>query len=139
MALDYVAQNLSDRGMPKIMNGDWNDTLDHIGTQGKGETVWGAFFWGYILKISLELIELRGDQENLARFQAIYAQLGKTVNEFCWDGEWYVRAFRDNGAVIGTDAHEQGKIFLNAQSWAVISGLAPKERADRALASCRNI
>jgi cellobiose phosphorylase len=137
MALDYVASQLSDRGMPKIMNGDWNDTLDHIGTQGKGETIWGAFFWGYILKISLKLIEQRGDRENLTRFQTIYEQLGKTVNELCWDGNWYVRAFRDNGAVIGTDAHKQGKIFLNAQSWAVISGLAPQERADRALAACK--
>ncbi|AFY70316.1 glycosyltransferase 36 [Thalassoporum mexicanum PCC 7367] len=136
MALDYVASQLSDRGMPKIMNGDWNDTLDHIGTQGKGETIWGAFFWGYILKISLELIEAQGDRENLNRFQTIYQKLGQTVNELCWDGDWYVRAFRDNGAVIGSDDHQQGKIFLNAQSWAVISGLAPKERADRALAAC---
>lgn len=136
-ALDYAIANMSDRGMPKIRNGDWNDTLDHIGTQGKGETVWGTFFLGYVLKKTFELLELRNDQTNLNRFQTVYKNLGETVNEFCWDGEWYLRAFRDNGEPIGIKAHKQGQIFLNAQSWAVISGLAPKDRGDQALASCQ--
>ncbi len=136
-ALDYAIANMSDRGMPKIRNGDWNDTLDHIGTQGKGETVWGAFFLAYVLKKTFELLELRGDTTNLTRFQQVYENLGKTVNANCWDGKWYLRAFRDNGEPIGIAAHQQGQIFLNAQSWAVISGLAPQDRADRALTSCQ--
>jgi len=136
-ALDYAIANMSDRGMPKIRNGDWNDTLDHIGTQGKGETVWGTFFLGYVLKKTFELLETRQDKTNLNRFQTVYKNLGETVNKYCWDGEWYLRAFRDNGEPIGIKAHKQGQIFLNAQSWAVISGLAPKDRADQALASCQ--
>ncbi|AFY73092.1 cellobiose phosphorylase [Synechococcus sp. PCC 7502] len=136
-ALDFAIASMSDRGMPKIRNGDWNDTLDHIGTQGKGETVWGTFFLGYVLKKTFALLELRNDQTNLNRFQAVYTNLGETVNKYCWDGEWYLRAFRDNGEPIGIKAHKQGQIFLNAQSWAVISGLAPKDRADQALQSCQ--
>jgi cellobiose phosphorylase len=58
------------------------------------------------------------------------------VNEIAWDGKWYVRAFRDNGQVVGSDSMKQGKIFLNTQSWSVISKVADKERADSALKSC---
>lgn len=138
-ALDYAIANLGEHGMPKIRNGDWNDTLDHVGPQGRGETVWGAFFLGYVLKKTFPLLESRKDAENLTKFKTIYDSLGETVNQNCWDGEWYLRAFKDNGEPIGISAHKQGRIFLNAQSWAVISGLAPKERCDRALASCREL
>jgi len=136
-ALDYSIANLGEHGMPKIMTGDWNDTLDYVGSQGKGETTWGAFFLGYVLKKTLPLFEIRNDRVNLAKFQTVYENLGKTIDENCWDGEWYLRAFKDDGEPIGISAHTQGKIFLNAQSWAVISGLAPKDRGDRALASCQ--
>jgi cellobiose phosphorylase len=136
-ALLYAIANLGEHGMPKIRNGDWNDTLDHVGPQGKGETVWGAFFLGYVLQKTFPVLQLRGDREHLERFQQVYDRLGKATNEHCWDGEWYLRAFRDHGEPIGISAHKQGKIFLNAQSWSVISGLAPKDRADKALASCR--
>jgi cellobiose phosphorylase len=138
-ALDYAIANLGEHGMPKIRNGDWNDTLDHVGPQGRGETVWGAFFLGYVLKKTFPLLEVRKDAENLAKFKTIYDRLDQAINDNCWDGEWYLRAFKDNGEPIGISAHKQGRIFLNAQSWAVISGLAPQERCDRALASCREL
>lgn len=137
LALDYAIANLGEHGMPKIMTGDWNDTLDYVGPQGKGETVWGAFFLGYVLKKIFPLLELRGDRATLSRFQTIYEQMSQNVNDICWDGNWYLRAFRDNGEPIGISAHTQGQIFLNAQSWSVISGMAPKHRADAALASCQ--
>jgi cellobiose phosphorylase len=144
-ALDYAIANLSERGLPKIANGDWNDTLDHVGPRGQGETVWGAFFLGYVLQKTFELLEYRGDglqpakgdRKLLQHYRQVYEQLRRATNDLCWDGEWYVRAFRDNGKPIGCSAHEQGRIFLNAQSWAVISGLAPPERAAQALASCQ--
>jgi len=136
-AIDCALANLTERGLPKIMNGDWNDTLDQIGPKGKGETVWGAFFLGYILKKTFELLELRSDTATLARYKAAYENLRKSINEFCWDGEWYIRAFRDDGTPVGTSAHKQGRIFINAQTWSVISGLATKERGDKALESCK--
>ena len=134
-ALDFCISATTERGMPKMMNGDWNDTLDHVGPKGNGETVWGAFFLAYALRKSLELLEYKNDNETLDRWTKAYDQLNKVTNEYCWDGEWYLRAFRDNGIPIGSNKDEQGKIFLNAQSWSVISGLAKKDRADKALAS----
>ncbi|GBO53035.1 glycosyltransferase 36 [Pseudanabaena sp. lw0831] len=136
-ALDFAIANTGEKGMPRIFTGDWNDTLDHVGSQGKGETTWGAFFLGYVLNKSLPVCEHQGDLKSLEKFQNFYEHLRQVTNDICWDGEWYLRAFRDNGEPIGVSAATQGKIFLNAQSWAVISELAPKDRADRAMASSR--
>lgn len=136
-ALDFCLTATTKRGMPKIMNGDWNDTLDHIGPQGKGETVWGAFFLAYGLRKAFELLEYKKDKKTLARWKEAYEKLEKITNKYCWDGEWYIRAFRDNGQPVGTNEHKQGKIFINSQTWSVISGLAPKERADKALESVK--
>jgi cellobiose phosphorylase len=136
-ALDFAIANTGEKGMPRIFTGDWNDTLDHVGSQGKGETTWGAFFLGYVLNKSLPVCEHQGDRKSLEKFQNFYEHLRQVTNDICWDGDWYLRAFRDNGEPIGVSSATQGKIFLNAQSWAVISELAPKDRADKAMASSR--
>jgi cellobiose phosphorylase len=132
-AIDFAISACTERGLPKIMNGDWNDTLDHIGPKGKGETVWGAFFLAYVIKKSFELLEYKNDIDTLERWKNKYEQLRKVINETCWDGKWYLRAFRDDGSEVGSEKHKQGKIFINSQSWSVISGIAPKEYADSAL------
>ncbi len=136
-AIDFALSATTERGLPKIMNGDWNDTLDHVGPLGKGETVWGAFFLAYVIKKTFELLEYKEDFETLNRWKSAYNKLGKITNEYCWDEEWYIRAFRDNGEPLGIKAHKQGKIFINSQTWSVISGLATKERADASLNSCK--
>jgi cellobiose phosphorylase len=136
-ALDFAIANTGEKGMPRIFTGDWNDTLDHVGSQGKGETTWGAFFLGYVLNKSLAVCKHQGDLKSFEKFQKFYEHLRQVTNDICWDGEWYLRAFRDNGEPIGVSTDTQGKIFLNAQSWAVISELAPKDRADKAMASSR--
>jgi len=138
-AIDYALANLTDRGIPKIWNGDWNDTLDKIGPEGKGETVWGAFFLAYNLRKVMPLLRLRRDVQAQERFAAAYEQLRTNVNKHCWDGDWYIRAFRDDGTPVGVAAHDQGNIFINAQTWCVISGLAPKERGDKALESLKKL
>ncbi len=134
-AIDFAISACTERGLPKIMNGDWNDTLDHIGPKGKGETVWGAFFLGYVIKKTFELLEYKKDFETLERWKLKYEELRKTINEFCWDGRWYLRAFRDDGSEVGSSKHKQGRIFINSQSWAVISELAPKDRANLCIQS----
>ena len=136
-ALDFAIANTGEKGMPRIFTGDWNDTLDHVGSQGKGETTWGAFFLGYVLKKSLPICEYKQDSQSVEKFQNFYEHLRKVTNDICWDGDWYLRAFRDNGEPIGVSSASQGKIFLNAQSWAIISELAPQDRADKAMASSR--
>jgi cellobiose phosphorylase len=136
-AIDYPLKNLTPRGLPKIMNGDWNDTLDKIGPEGKGETVWGAMFLAAMIMKTFDLLETRNDLTTLSRFKKAYDDLGKRVNDFCWDGEWYIRAFRDDGRPVGVHSDDQGKIFINSQSWSIISGLATKERGAKALESLK--
>jgi cellobiose phosphorylase len=136
-AIDFCLSARTKRGIPKIMNGDWNDTLDHVGPKGKGETVWGAFFLAYVMRKSFDLLEYKKDTKTLNRWKKEYDKLGEIVNNVAWDGEWYIRAFKDDGSPLGTKSAKQGKIFINSQTWSVISGLAPKERAAKALASVK--
>jgi len=133
-AIDYCLTQTTNRGIPKIMNGDWNDTLDKVGPNGKGETIWGAFFLAYNIKKTFELLKFRNDYETLNRWKEEYDKLNKTINEIAWDGNWYIRAFKDNGEPLGSNKSKQGKIFINSQSWSIISGCTTKERAD----SCIN-
>lgn len=135
-SLDFAVGDCTERGLPKIRKGDWNDTLDHIGPQGKGETIWGAFFLCYVLKKTFELLDHKKDLAIKQRWQHACEKIERTVNEIAWDGEWYVRAFRDNGQVVGSNQMKQGKLFLNSQTWAIISEAAPQDRADKALKSC---
>jgi len=137
-AIDFSVSNLTERGLPRIWKGDWNDTLDFVGPQGKGETVWGAFFLGYNLLNVMPLLEKRGDTERMEHYRRIYQRLHETTNRLCWDGNWFIRAFRDNGKPLGTASHQQGKIFINSQTWSVISGLATPEHADKALQACKD-
>ena len=135
-ALDFAISDTTERHLPKIWNGDWNDTLDHIGPKGKGETIWGAMFLCYVLDKTFELLDELGDTDVRSRWENAYDTISDQLNKVAWDGDWYARAFRDNGDVVGSASKEQGKLFLNTQSWAVISGIAPPERADSALESC---
>ncbi len=134
-AVDFAISATTERGIPKIMTGDWNDTLDKVGPKGRGETVWGGFFLGYIIAKSFELLKFKHDFETHARWHSKYDQLGSVINSVAWDGKWYIRAFKDDGEPLGSHTATQGKIFINAQTWSVISGLAPKERGDSALES----
>ncbi|MDD5583399.1 MAG: glycosyl transferase family 36 [Candidatus Marinimicrobia bacterium] len=135
-AINFALGDTTERGLPRIMKGDWNDTLDHIGPKGKGETIWGAFFLGYILKEAISFFEFRNDSVLVNKYTEDYEKLSKTINELAWTGEWYLRAFRDNGKPVGIPEDDQGRLFLNTQSWSVISEMAPPERAKSALKSC---
>jgi cellobiose phosphorylase len=135
-ALDFAISDTTERKLPKIRKGDWNDTLDHIGPKGKGETIWGAMFLCYVLDKTFELLNHRSDIDVEERWSNAYQEIANTINSVAWDGKWYVRAFRDNGNVVGSDSKEQGKLFLNTQSWSVISGIAPEQRANSAISQC---
>jgi cellobiose phosphorylase len=80
---------------------------------------------------------LKKDSKTLNRWKKEYEKIGKIVNEVAWDGDWYIRAFKDDASPLGTKKARQGKIFINSQTWSVISGLTPKERGDKALNSVK--
>ncbi len=136
-AVDYVLADLSPRGLAKFGPGDWNDTLDYLGRQGRGESVWVSMFLAYVLKELGELLRFIGRNADAARYQKAYEELGEAINHHCWDGQWYIRGTNDWGEVIGSARNHEGRIFLNTQSWAVISGIAARERALQCMESVR--
>ncbi|MBC7187129.1 MAG: glycosyl transferase family 36 [Calditrichaeota bacterium] len=137
LAVDYVLANLSPRGLAKFGPGDWNDTLDYLGRGGKGESVWVSMFLAFVLKELVEMLCFTGRRQEASRYERAYEQLREAINEHCWDGEWYLRGTNDWGEVIGSASNREGRIFLNVQSWAVISGVAPDERALQCMEAVR--
>jgi cellobiose phosphorylase len=123
-ALDYSISNLTKRHLPKFGPGDWNDTLDYVGRGGKGETIWGATFLCFILKESIELFQEIKNKSLIKKYRKYYDLIAGSVNKYAWDGEWYIRGFKDNGKPIGSHKCEEGKIFLEPQSWAILSGIS---------------
>lgn len=132
-ALEYVMARSSPRGIPLIGAGDWNDALDHVGVEGRGESTMVAEHLCWMLREVADLAERRGEVELAQVYGRIYMKIKEAVNAHLWDGEWYIRATRDDGLPLGSRECKEGRIYLNAQSWAVISGIAEGERALRCM------
>jgi cellobiose phosphorylase len=120
-------------GLPLMGTGDWNDGMNRVGRQGRGESVWLGFFLYDLLASFVPICERRGDEPRSRRYREFRAQLQKTLNDDGWDGHWYRRAFDDDGAVLGSATNDECQIDALVQAWSVISGAAPAERAARAM------
>jgi cyclic beta-1,2-glucan synthetase len=123
-------------GLPLMGSGDWNDGMNRVGYQGRGESVWLGWFLTTVLKGFSTLAEKRGDGERAARYRSEAGRLASIV-ELAWDGDWYRRGYFDDGTPLGSAQSEECRIDSVAQSWAVLSGSAPPQRAERAMDSVR--
>ncbi len=134
-AIDKVLSRWSKRGLPLIGEGDWNDGMSHVGIKWKGESIWlGHFLYG-ILNRFCDICEKMGDRERGKCYVERAKKLKKAVNKYGWDGKWYIRATRDSGVPLGSKSERRGKIFLNAQSWAVLNDVAEGDRGEIAMKS----
>lgn len=129
-AIEFNLERSGAHGLPCGLSADWNDTLN-LGY--RGESVMVAFQLRFALVTYVEIAELRGEAGEAQWGRERLAGLDAAIERHCWDGDWYVRAFRDDGSVIGTRDEAEGALFLNPQSWAVMSGAARGERAVRAM------
>jgi cyclic beta-1,2-glucan synthetase len=122
-------------GLPLMGAGDWNDGMNKVGIEGKGESVWNGWFFLTCLRRFADLADTRGDSNlaNTCREQA--ERLRAAIEEHAWDGGWYRRAYFDDGTPLGSAQNDECQIDSIAQSWAVISGAADPERARRAMAA----
>ncbi len=127
----------SPRKLPLLGAGDWNDGLSHAGIEGKGESVWVAMFLFDILNRWKPFLQQVGLSELADRYQLEADSLKHAVNTYGWDGEWYIEGTRDDGRPLGGKSEPQGKIFLNPQTWAVLTGIAPEDRAKQAMAAAK--
>ncbi|MCB9438503.1 MAG: glycosyl transferase family 36 [Anaerolineales bacterium] len=135
-AFAVALKRRSPRGLPYILKGDWNDGLNAVGAEGRGESVWMAHFLHYLLVEWADYLD-NHDATQATTFRQEAAALAQAVNELAWDGAWYWRASTDSGDLVGSHTSPEGQIFLNAQTWAVLSGTATGERAQLALQSAR--
>jgi cyclic beta-1,2-glucan synthetase len=135
-ALD-VSLKTGEHGLPLIGSGDWNDGMNRVGNQGKGESVWLAWFLMNTLNEFISIAQTRGEDERVNRWREHVQQLKKAVETQGWDGAWYRRAYFDDGTPLGSAANAECRIDSIAQSWGVISGAADPERARQAMNSVR--
>ena len=134
-AIEKVLTRFSERGLPLIGAGDWNDGLSAVGLEFKGESVWLAHFFYMILQRFARISEKVGKKELQNRYNKKADELKQAINKFAWDGEWFWRATKDNGEKIGSHECKEGKIYLNAQTWSVICNSSDDERKASAMNS----
>ncbi|GGY24285.1 GH36-type glycosyl hydrolase domain-containing protein [Pseudoduganella albidiflava] len=123
-----------ERGLPLIGSCDWNDGMDKVGAEGKGESVWLAWFLVDVLRQFAEVAERRGDGGFAAECRSEAVRLAENVEKNAWDGQWYRRAYFDDGTPLGSHESEECQIDSISQSWGVLSGAADPERARGAMA-----
>lgn len=131
-ALEYTLSNRSPRQLALHRTADWNDALAG-GHLGKGESMMVSNQVCWNLKRLISLLKLKGDEELEKKYQGIYEEMKKSLNENGWDGEWFIRATCDDGEPVGSKLKKEGKIFLNAQTWPILSGVADQKRGQLAM------
>lgn len=134
-AIDNVLRRFGEHGLPLIGTGDWNDSMNRVGAEGRGESVWLGWFLCEVLDMFTDLCRQRGDAEQAEYYKKVREQLALSLNEHAWDGQWYRRAFTDAGQWLGSIYSEECRIDAIAQSWSVISGAAPHDRELQAMCS----
>ena len=122
-----------DHGLPLIGSGDWNDGMNLVGKDGKGESVWLAFFFYDVLMRFMEIARMHGDLPFAERCEREAEKLRRNIEDHGWDGGWYLRAFFDDGTPLGSAGSPECRIDSIAQSWSVLSGAGSIERSRMAM------
>ncbi len=120
-------------GLPLMGSGDWNDGMDKVGIHGKGESIWLAFFLYDILIRFITIARMHNDEQFAIECEKEAQQLKENINRNGWDGEWYRRAYFDDGIPLGSLNNEECQIDSLSQSWAVISGAGEPKRTVTAM------
>ncbi len=122
-------------GLPLIGSGDWNDGMNRVGYQGRGESVWLGWFLYTVLAAFAPIAERRGESGRAETWRAHMKTLRRALEQHGWDGDWYRRAFFDDGTPLGSAVNAECRIDSIAQSWSVLSGAANHAHAQRAMAA----
>lgn len=126
---------VGEHGLPLMGAGDWNDGMNRVGNEGQGESVWMAWFLSTVLGRFAGVCDSRGEAERSTRYREHASAIVKAADEHAWDGDWYLRAFFDDGTPLGTAGGSECRIDSLAQSWSVISGGGAPDRQRRAMSS----
>src|SRR5205823_13716043 len=125
---------LGEHGLPLMGCGDWNDGMNRVGVEGKGESVWLGWFLCTVLEAFAPLCDRSHAKQRGNRYRRHVEKLKKGLEQ-AWDGDWYRRAYFDDGTPLGSAQNDECRIDSIAQTWAVMSGVAESYRATRAMAA----
>ncbi len=137
-ALEYAYESRSPRGLSLMGAADWNDGLDQVGRKGRGESVMTSQFLAWMLREAAELMDALGDSSAANLYRQRFEEVCDAINRWTWDGQWYLRGTLDSGEPFGCSSNQEGRIYVNPQSWSVLSQVAPPERAIRAMDSVKD-
>jgi cyclic beta-1,2-glucan synthetase len=126
-----------DHGLPLIGTCDWNDGMNKVGNLGKGESVWLGFFLFKVLNQFIKIAQSRGDSEFVELCRKAAKDMQLNIEKNGWDGEWYRRAYFDNGVPLGSASNTECRIDSISQSWSVLSGAGNTERSVIAMESLK--
>ncbi len=132
-AVRYLYSARGKHGLPLIGHADWNDAYDHVGVKGKGESIWLGMALVRACKQVAELAEFIKDEKVAQEMKEKAEALTRIVNREGWEDSWYLAAFNDEGRKIGSKQNKEGKVPLNSQTWAILSGVVSQERLPKIL------
>src|SRR5262249_53770348 len=122
-------------GLPLMGSGDWNDGMNRVGAEGKGESVWLAWFLVRILEDFAELCSLQKDPDCAMRYRKSAKAFKNAIERNAWDGQWYLRAFNDDGTALGSKQNDECSIDSIPQTWSVLANGAGDQHSRTAMDS----
>lgn len=136
-AMDWLIHERDERGLNYINQGDWCDPMNMVGYKGKGVSGWLTIATAYAFMIWADICKHSGRLENGKAFRLAANETNAIVNQYLWDGEWYARGITDDNVVFGISEDKEGRIFINPQGWALLSGAADEEKREKLMRSVR--
>ena len=135
IALNLSMNKIGTNGLPLMGGGDWNDGMNQVGIKGKGTSVWLGFFQYMIIERFIELTKKYNSAIDVDKYKKYNEKMKDTLNDVAWDGNYYLRAFFDNGEKLGSSENNECRIDLICQCFSILTEIAPKNRIESILSS----
>jgi len=139
LAARYLAKNRGNHGLCLFGDGDWTDPINGAGRKGIGESTWTTCAFGAATQMLHEVAIEIGERADAKWLSELNASLHSAVDQHCWDGNWFITGFNDESVKFGCSEDQEGKIFLNSQTWAIIAGYVSEERIQKTMESIRRL
>ena len=136
-AMKWLANNVDNRGLCYIEQGDWCDPMNMVGYKGIGVSGWLTLAAAFAFRTWSVICRIAGYGVEAEHFHGLAEVFNKAVNRWLWDGDWYARGITDDGRIFGVSEDKEGKIFLNPQSFAILSGAADDDKITHIIASVK--
>lgn len=134
-AMRWLMSDRDERGLNYIRQGDWCDPMNMVGYKGRGISGWLTIATAYAFNVWAEICERSGHPESAAEFRRAAQTANDNANKHLWDGNWYARGITDDNVVFGVSTDREGRIFINPQSWSILSGAADEEKREKLIAA----